>query len=188
MTTVHRNKTICLTSLRMRPAEYNTGTLAVAVSMVCYDTEDVHARYPQATRNRIIGCAKSRKKMFHHVAKTFGGPHDWRVGPVTTFLQGRPTVSRRAQRRVVAVVDTSKARTCTGISWYSKLAADFCQIVAARGISRGERSVRTYGLTANAKGSLPRCPLLFVPLGRRGPLMSSELLLERTCHPQTLVY
>jgi hypothetical protein len=24
MTTVHPNKTICLTSLRMRPAEYNT--------------------------------------------------------------------------------------------------------------------------------------------------------------------
>jgi hypothetical protein len=37
------------------------------------------------------------------VANTFGGRDDWRVGPETTFLQGRRPVSRRAQRRFAAV-------------------------------------------------------------------------------------
>jgi hypothetical protein len=35
--------------------------------------------------------------------RRLAGPDDWQVGPVTTFLQGRHPVSRRAQRRVVAV-------------------------------------------------------------------------------------
>jgi hypothetical protein len=39
MTTVHPNKTICLTSLRMRPAEYNT-----VVHPVVFKYDDVGAR------------------------------------------------------------------------------------------------------------------------------------------------
>jgi hypothetical protein len=80
------------------------------------------------------------------VGKTFGGPNDWRVGPVMTFLQGRQPVSRRARRRVASLA-LARARTCTGICWYSKLAADVCQIVAATGISRGERRLLVGGIS-----------------------------------------
>jgi hypothetical protein len=54
----------------------------------------------------VLVCQKKdtfRSLFDTRVAKTFGGPDDWRVGPVTTFLQGGQPVSRRAQRRVAAV-------------------------------------------------------------------------------------
>jgi hypothetical protein len=51
-----------------------------------------------------------------------------------------------AKARCGSRVGTSIARICAGICWYSKLAADVCQIVAARGISRGERKLLVGGI------------------------------------------
>jgi hypothetical protein len=81
------------------------------------------------------------------VAKTFGGPNDWRVGPITTFFQGRQPVPRRGQRRVVAVsLARQQPEFVLESAGIRNLRPMCARLRGARGISRGERRLSVGGI------------------------------------------